>query len=387
MKRTQMQRAQYIAGMEKKKQSPDQIWRFDKSVQPIDSVNLALAMDAENARFPWIEEEINRLTRESWRIANKRANIHCHGIIAYRPRSKKTGTKQISVSQWKALTTNEKRKYEMVTRPGTGQPVETQRVVDMFMAARAAMIQGHKTLTGKEIEAGEKAASSACAMELRRAVQMPLFDDVMKAQKFWDHALEMEIETLPQVEQVIDPERFGDEKNRLRLMLSARRDARIRLARYWKSSISRQWKSSLRKDLILLREIVASACEGKAFAGEHDSSRRKSILKLAERINNPLMENDLQDVMATRREKSCKPLETIKLWRGKGVCGFVEYAQPKPQTIAKQELVEIPIDGPQCVTRKAAIADCGKYGFASALKTTLCNPITPEKAKIRRKAK
>ena len=129
-------------------------------------------------------------------------------------------------------------------------------------------------------------------------------------------------------------------------MLAARLEARLRLASYWKSSASRQWKSSLQKDLILLREIVASACEGKAFAGEHNSSRRKSLLKLAERINKPLMANELQDVMATRRETPRKSLQTIKLWRRldrDGVCGWVEYIQPEKQTIAKQELVELPI--------------------------------------------
>jgi hypothetical protein len=342
MKKTQMQSIQYVMGMMKGKFTPDALKAYAAETQIIESVQLMLQSDLEKARFPWIESEINRLNSMAWGVAFYRAKIHARGGSAFRSKSKKGKAKQISVGQYNALSDKEKAKFERVFRDGAGQPVEAQRIVEMFLAARAALMDGHKTLTGKELEAGLKAASSAAAKELRRATQIPLFDDVMKAQKFWDNKKERMIEELPKVEQILDPERFGDDENRLRLMLSARREVRIRLATYWKSSTNRQWKSRLVKDLILLREVVASACEGRAFAGEHDSSRRKSLRLMAEQVNKPLMANDLQDIIASRRSGKRKPLQTIKLWRS---CDarWIEYVQPEPQPVAKQELVELPL--------------------------------------------
>jgi hypothetical protein len=348
MKRTQMQRAQYIAGMEKGKAKVETLLQYAEEKQIIESLQVSIARDIENARDAGNDEVANELTRlsaEAWKIARQRARIHATGGSAYRSTGKKRGTKQINHTQYKSLSDNDKKKFEKVVRDGTGQPVEAVKLAEMFLAAKAGLMAGHKTLTGKEIEKGEKAASAACAMELRRGLQMPLFDDVMKAEKYWDAKRERMIEELPKVEQIIDPEQFGDDENRLRIMLTARREARLRLTTYWKSSTSRQWKSSLQKDLILLREVVASACEGKAFAGEHDSARRKALRNLAERIDKPLMANELQDVMASRRETPRKPLQTIKLWRSSGA-RWIEYVQPEPQPVAKQQLVELP-DAPR----------------------------------------
>lgn len=348
-----MQRQQYIAGMEKGKAKVESLLHYAKEMQIIESLNVKIANDIANAKDAGNDtaaDELTHLAAEAWKIARQRARIHAVGGSAYRAKSKKRGGKQINHTQYKALSTKDKAKYEKVIRDGTGQPVEDVKLAEMFLAAKAALMDGHKTLTGKVIEKGQKAASAACAMELRRGLQMPLFDDVMKAQKYWDNKKERMIEELPKVEQIIDPQQFGDDENRLRIMLAARREARLRLASYWKSSGSRQWKSSLKKDLILLREIVASACEGKAFAGEHDSSRRKSIRLMADRVNKPLMANEMQDIMETRKCVARKPLQTIKIWRSSGVAQWVEYVQPEAQPVAKQELVEIPQAPVKCKT-------------------------------------
>jgi hypothetical protein len=344
MKKTQIQQQQYIAGMLKGKAKVEILLQYAKEMQIIESLNVKIASDIANAKDAGNEaaaDELTHLTAEAWKVARQRARIHSTGGSAYR--SKKRG-KQINHTKYNSLSDKDKKKFEKVIRDGTGQPVEDVKLAEMFLAAKAALMDGHKTLTGKAIEKGQKAASAACAMELRRGLQMPLFDDVMKAQKYWDNKHERMIEEFPKVEQIIDPQQYGDDENRLRILLTARREARLRLTSYWKSSSSRQWKSSLIKDLILLREVVASACAGRAFAGEHDSSRRKSLRLMSERlhlrVNKPLMANEMQDIMETRRVVSHKPLKTIKLWRSSGA-KWVEYTQPEQVVKPKAQTIEL----------------------------------------------
>jgi hypothetical protein len=341
--KTQIQQHQYINGLLKKIPSAQPLKAYAEATQVIEAVQLMLQSDFGKIHLPWVESEANRLNTTAWNIAFHRAKIQSRGGSAYRSKGKKSNAKQISIAKYKSLSDKQKAKYEKVSRDGTGQPVEAQRIVEMFLAARHALVLGHNTLTGKYLEPGEKAASAAAAMELRRATQMPLFDDVMKARKFWDNALEAEREELPEVAQDFDPERIGESDSRRPIMASALWEARKRIITYWKSSGSRQWKASWKKDSRLLREVVTGALAGRLFAGKHDSSRRKTLAQLAKRINKPLMANDLQDIIASRRSGKRKPLQTIKLWRGTGVCGWVEYTQPELQTIAKQELVELPL--------------------------------------------
>jgi hypothetical protein len=287
-------------------------------------------------------ERVNDLNSTAWKVVRQRAKYFTYGGSAYQSTNKKGESKQISISKYNSLSDKQKAKYKIIARDGSGQIVEAQRLIEMHQAAVVALVVGHKTLNGKVLEPGIKAASSAAGLELSRSLQMPLFEDIEQAEKFHEKAWKTIRAELPDVAQVFDPERIGDDENRLRLLLTARREARIRLATYWKSSGSRQWKSSLVKDLMLLRSVVVNVCAGRAFAGEHDSSQRKSIRLMAERINKPLTANELQDIMESRRIESRKPLKTIKLWRSSGA-RWIEYIQSEPQALAKQDVVELPI--------------------------------------------
>ena len=344
MKPTQNIGKEHIAGMgEGKRRKAQELATYrkgDASSQHIEKQRLEI--EAYIAANPSQSDAVNDLNSTAWRVVRQRAKYFTYGGSAYKSTNNKGKSQQISISKYNSLSDKQKGKYEKIARDGSGQIVEAQRLIEMHQAAVVALVVGHKTLNGKVLEPGIKAASSAAGLELSRSLQMPLFEDIEQAEKFHEKAWKAIRAELPEVAQVIDPERLGDDENRLRLLLTARREARIRLATYWKSSGSRQWKSSLIKDLILLRGVVVNACAGKAFAGEHDSSLRKSLRLMAERINKPMMANELQDIMESRRVESRKPLETIKLWRSSGA-RWIEYVQLEPQAIAKQDVVEIPI--------------------------------------------
>jgi hypothetical protein len=131
---------------------------------------------------------VNDLNSTAWRVVRQRAKYFTFGGSAYKSTDKKGETKQISVQKYNSLNDKQKGKCEKIARDGSGQIVEAQRLIEMHQAAIVALVVGHKTLTGKVLEPGIKAASSAAASELRRSLQMPLFEDVVEAEKFHEKA-------------------------------------------------------------------------------------------------------------------------------------------------------------------------------------------------------
>lgn len=237
-------------------------------------------------------DRVNDLNSEAWRVVWQRAKYFTFGGTAYQTTTKKGGAKQISIGKYNSLTDKQKAKYQKIARDGSGQIVEAQRLIEMHNAALTGLIAGHKTLTGKVLEPGIKAASSACASELRRSVQMPLFEDVEQAEKFHEKAWKLLRAELQHSCDEEDTEYFNrDEmadklrscKNRLHIAYPQRFNDK-RTYNAWKA------KSEL------LRNTAVSICNGMFSAPDNSSSERKALDKLAEIMHNTLIPSDLQDL-------------------------------------------------------------------------------------------
>jgi hypothetical protein len=237
-------------------------------------------------------DRVNDLNSEAWRVVWQRAKYFTFGGTAYQTTTKKGDVKQISIGKYNSLKAKQKAKYQKIARDGSGQIVEAQRLIEMHNAALTALIAGHKTLTGKVLEAGIKAASSACASELRRSLQMPLFEDVAEAEKFHEKAWKLLRSELQHSCDEHDTEYFN--RNEMAKMLRKCKN-RLHIAypkRFTDKRTFNAWEAKSK----LLRNTAASICNGMFSAPENSSSERKALDKLAEIMHNTLIPSDLQDL-------------------------------------------------------------------------------------------
>ena len=300
-----------------------------------------LEIEAGNKAIPAEADLVNDLNSTAWRVVRQRAKYFAFGGRAYQTTNKKGEVKQISTGKYNLLTDKQKAKYQTIMRDGTGQSVEAQRLIEMHNAALTALIAGHKTLTGKVLEPGIKAASSAVASELRRSLQMPLFEDEAQAEKFHEKAWKYLRADLQHSCDEHDTEYYN--RNQMAKMLNESKK-RLHLAypkRFNDNRVFNAWKAKSK----MLRGIAASICKGMFSAPDNNSSERKAMDKLAEIMQNTLIPSDLQDLQSNEQSaiKARKTLKTIKLWRSSGA-RWIEYIQPEPsQVVDKVELVELPL--------------------------------------------
>jgi len=237
-------------------------------------------------------DRVNDLNSEAWRVVWQRAKYFTFGGTAYQTTTKKGAAKQISIGKYNSLTDKQKAKYQKIARDGSGQIVEAQRLIEMHNAALTGLIAGHKTLTGKVLEPGIKAASSAAASELRRSLQMPLFEDVAEAEKFHEKAWKLLRAELQHSCDEEDTEYFN--RDEMAKMLRKCKN-RLHLAypqRFNDKRTFNAWEAKSK----LLRNTAASICKGMFSAPENNSSERKALDKLAEIMQNTLIPSDLQDL-------------------------------------------------------------------------------------------
>jgi hypothetical protein len=251
-----------------------------------------LEIEAYIRANPRQSDIVNDLNTTAWRVVWQRAKYFTFGGSAYQSTNKKGETKQISVQKYNSLKDKQKGKFEKIARDGSGQIVEAQRLIEMHQAAVVALVVGHKTLTGKVLEPGIKAASSAAACELRRSVQMPLFEDVVEAEKFHEKAwkllrAELQHSCDQEVTEYYNRNEMAEKlrvcKNRLHLAYPERFNDK-RSFNAWKA------KSEL------LRNTAVSICDGAFSANENNSSERKALDRLADIMCNSLIPSDLQDL-------------------------------------------------------------------------------------------
>jgi hypothetical protein len=307
MKKTQIQQQQYISGMMKNIPSAEPVKRYAERVQVIDSINLAYEKDLEDA----IGEDKEILTRchtEAWKVVWQRAKFFRNGGKAYRSTTKKGNVSQISPAKYNSLNDKQKAKWEMIVRDGQGQSLDAQKLVDMYLAARTAYIAGYKTLAGKEIEPGIKAASSAAASEMRRSLQLPCFEDVAKAERFHEKAWKLIREDLQHSCDQHDTEYFSR-----KMMAKMLAGCRLRLQAFYSQRFTdgRSW-NAYEKSSKLLRKVAASICNGTFSAPENGSSERKALDKLSEIMRKALLPMDLQD-LGKKPAKDSKPLKVSGL--------------------------------------------------------------------------
>jgi hypothetical protein len=337
MKKTQIQQQQYIAGMLKDAPRADEVSYYQDFVNVFDAERLMRERDCQN-QPQYIVDELNRLSTESWKVVWQRVKCHVNGGKAYQSISKRGTKKQISKAKYNSLPENEKRKWSAIIRNASGVSVEAQRLYDMFLAARAAFKGGWVIpLTGKEIEPGIKAASAACAYEMRRGLQLPLFEDVIKAQRWNDKAWEIHLQSMAEVSQNVDTERLP-ERSQIAKKLREHRNA---IASHWKSKATKRWKTGRNSQYKLLREMIANASAGVVCIHKKDSAKHKSTQRLLQVLDIKLLATDMQDLERKEIRRNPMPQNTLRVWRSSGA-KFVDYVQPASQPVANQELVEIP---------------------------------------------
>ena len=237
-------------------------------------------------------ERVNDLNSMAWKVVWQRAKYFTFGGSAYATTNKKSESKQISVQKYNSLTDKQKGKYQKIARDGSGQIVEAQRLIEMHQIAMVALVAGHKTLNGKVLEAGIKAASSACAAELRRSLQMPLFEDVEQAEKFHEKAWKLLRAELQHSCDEQDTEYFNRHEMADKLRTCKNRLHIAYPQRFTDKRTYNAWKAKSE----LLRQTAASICKGMFSAPDNNSSERKALDKLADIMHNTLIPSDLQDL-------------------------------------------------------------------------------------------
>lgn len=237
-------------------------------------------------------ESVNNLNSTAWKVVWQRAKYFTFGGSAYATTNKKGESKQISVQKYNSLTDKQKGKYQKIARDGSGQVVEAQRLIEMHQVAMVALVAGHKTLNGKVLEAGIKAASSACAAELRRSLQMPLFEDVEQAEKFHEKAWKLLRAELQHSCDEHDTEYFNRDEMAKKLRACKNRLHIAYPQRFSDKRTYNAWKAKSE----LLRQTAASICKGMFSAPDNNSSERKALDKLADIMHNTLIPSDLQDL-------------------------------------------------------------------------------------------
>ena len=244
------------------------------------------------AANPSKSEIVSDYNATAWRVVWQRVKYFTYGGSAYQTTNKKGESKQISIQKYNTLTDKQKGKFEKIARDGSGQVVEAQRLIDMHQAAIVALVAGHKTLNGKVLEAGIKAASSAAASELRRSLQMPLFEDVAQAEKFHEKAWKLLRAELQHSCDEHDTEYFNRDEMAEKLRTCKNRLHSAYPQRFTDKRTYNAWKAKSE----LLRKTAASICKGMFSAPDNNSSERKALDKLADIMHNTLIPSDLQDL-------------------------------------------------------------------------------------------
>ena len=292
---TQVSDSQYVMNIhnEAKKRKAKALPQYD--------MNDCRSQHLEKQRFEimgWIaanprdEEYINGLNATAWQCVWQRVKYFTFGGSAYQSTNKKGVTKQVSVQKYNSLTTKQKGKYEKIARDGSGQIVEAQRLIEMHQVALVALIVGHKTLNGKVLEPGIKAASSACAAELRRSLQMPLFEDVAAAEKFHEKAWKLLKEQLQHSCDEQDTEYYSRDEMAEKLRACKNRLHLAYPQRFKDKRTYNAWSAKSK----LLRETAVNICNGTFCAHDNNSSERKALDKLADIMHKTLIPSDLQDL-------------------------------------------------------------------------------------------
>jgi len=240
---------------------------------------------------PQENDNIVTLNSEAWRVVWQRVKFFTFGGSAYQSKAPTQGeTKQVSVQKYNSLTAKQKERFEKIARDGSGQAVEAQRLVEMHQAAIVALVAGHITRSGKVIEAGIKAASAACAAELRRSYQMPLFEDITAAEKFHEKAWKL---LRADLQHSCDQE-ATEYYNRSQMAEKLRAcKARLHIAYHQRFTDGRT-NLGWRKKSALLRKTAASICNGTFSALENGSSERKALDALADIMRKTLIPQDIK---------------------------------------------------------------------------------------------
>ena len=262
---------------------------------------------------------------------------------------------------------------------GKVKPLSDNDLDEIFLAARAGLVQEleNQRLKGeKSLRDAWKIAASLARRELYLVTKEQTFASRTRAETYsakarefaWEHYADLaDLQGFSVADTLLE---FVSEDTDFKALVKSAKQALAR--RYQAKSCyapSKMLRSSTLQAIELLNSLVY-LIESKEFTiPKRKSNEKKTAIQQAlERLALKVREGkDLESAWN-------KGLEIEKLIQRK-----------KRQAIkAKAQVTDIQVDRPQCVTQKVAIAECGKYGFTSALKTTLCKPIVPHKAKVRR---
>ena len=242
---------------------------------------------------------ISHSAKAAWKSAFKRSRFYTNGaseknvekqqVKRVNPKLKALGWTQNDEAQLIAL--------ENANENGTGVTLELPRVYEMFLAARTAFIGGyHNTRTGKDLQPGLKAASSAASNELLRGLKEPQFEDVTKAEKWNANAWRLHLQGMNDVAQSVDISRLPKRD----IVAKKLAEHRKRITSYWKSSGSKRWMSGRNSQFRLLREIIANALNGIAYNPKKDSAEHKAAKRLMQVLNTQLIASDMQRISEIR---------------------------------------------------------------------------------------
>lgn len=238
---------------------------------------------------------ISNSAKAAWKAAFKRARFYTNGaseknvekqqVKRVNPKLKALGWTQNDEAQLIAL--------ENAKENGTGVTLEMARIYEMFLAARAAFIGGyHNPRTGKDLQPGLKAASSAASNELLRSLKEPVFEDVTQAERWSDTAWRIHLQGMDEVAQTIDISRLPSRDIVARKLAEHRK----RIAIYWKSTGSKRWKTGRDSQYRLLREIIANALNGIAYNPKKDTAEHKAAKRLMQVLKIQLLASDMQRI-------------------------------------------------------------------------------------------
>lgn len=350
MKKTQIQRHQWINGLLKDPKAPDAVAYYADHVQLFEAHRLMQERDAEGMTEEQ-RESVKAYTATAWQAVWERYRYHTSGGSAYQKTTKSGKRKQISAKAWKSLGAKQKQGYERIVRNASGGTLEAGRLCEMFLAGRVAAIAGyHNPLTDKVLQPGISAARAAVAYELRRGLQQPLFEDFAAAEAWNERAWKIHREDMPDVAQNFDPERLPE----LEQIDAKMEELKSRITNYWQSRGSKRWKHAAAANIRLLEKYVASAYEGTVCYPKKDTAEYKALQRLTDIMHNTLIPSDLQDVTQEfNPRRKPMPQNTMRLWRSGGVSGWVDYPAKTTQVAAPQQLMDIPIPAIRTKTERS----------------------------------
>ena len=235
---------------------------------------------------------VAKLEAAAWRTANQRAKFHACGAARLEIANGKDAGKRVTRNSPLA----QRRKVRAKFTEGTGLSIETQTLLELYLAARAALLcsQTADLAYCPQVRPSQKLANRAASSELHHSTREPVFADMEKAARAQDRAYRRARETWQDREPVAGQAQphcaeflSGESLPPRAIVARGLWRARKAVRAYWAASKSPFRFKGQKDDMRALRDLAADILRGVEGLNRwrDDASRAQRLHRLSGRVS------------------------------------------------------------------------------------------------------